>query len=319
MWEEEIFSEKINDSAKFINEAVPDEIGHYVQRDPYGPSRGESDEIYHWEKFCKIIKTNRRYTAFLNEVEPDYDLFKPSEFMKSLVSDLANTHFNMLDQGRTIYRARILKSDKKYEHEDLTSPPPMIACNNRMSPAGISFFYGALEPETCISELRPSVGEAVVVGEFETNETLTVIDLSGKTQEAPSIFCEDYSYNYERWVSFIRDFVADISRPIRPMDQEIEYVPTQAFTEFLRLWDFKDLMCHTENNPFYINGMQFSSSLRYGGKNVVLFRGPEISLPSKNTGPLVSQKEVGPWLSFKGSRTYEVTEVVVSAEEKIED
>ena len=316
VWKEGIFSDKIDDPTKFIDESVPDETMHYVQRDPYGPSRGDSDAIYHWEKFCKIVKTNRRYTAFWPEVEPDYDLFQPSEFMKSLVSDLANTHFNLLDQGTKIYRARILKSDKKYKHEDLTSPPPRIASNNRMSPAGISLFYGALEPETCISELRPSVGEDIVVGEFEANETLIVLDLSGKTQEAISIFSEDYSYNYERWISFVRDFVADISRPIRPMDQEIDYVPTQAFTEFLRLWDFKDLMYYTENKLLNISGMQFNSSLRDGGKNVVLFRGPEISLSPKHTGSLVPPKKVDPWLSFKGSQTYEVSEVVVKAEEK---
>ena len=101
------------------------------------------------------------------------------------------------------------------------------------------------------------------------------------------------------------------------MDQEIDYVPTQAFTEFLRLWDFKDLMYYTENKPFYINGMQFNSSMRDGGQNVVLFRGPEISLPPKHTGSLVPQKKVDPWLSFKGSRTYEVTEVVVKAEKNM--
>jgi len=100
------------------------------------------------------------------------------------------------------------------------------------------------------------------------------------------------------------------------MDQEIDYVPTQAFTEFLRLWDFKDLMYYTENKPFYINGMQFNSSLRDGGKNVILFRGPEISLPPKYTGSLVPQEKIDPWLSFKGSLTYEVTEAVVKAEEK---
>jgi len=72
VWKEEIFSDKIDDPTKFIDESVPDEIMHYVQRDPYGPSRGDSDAIYHWEKFCKIVKTNRRYTSFLPEVEPDY-------------------------------------------------------------------------------------------------------------------------------------------------------------------------------------------------------------------------------------------------------
>lgn len=310
IFEEDIFSDIIDDPSKFINESVPDEIGGYVQKDPYGPLRGDSDTIYHWEHFCRFVKTNRRYTAFLPDEEPKFhNMPHPADFMKSMVSSLAMGHFNVLNKGTKIFRARIQKAGVRYKNKDLTSPPPKNARNNRMSPAGVSLFYGALEPETCISELRPGVGELVVVGKFMTTKDLTVLDLSEKIDEAPSIFSEEYSYNYEGWISFIRHFVADISKPIRPMDQEIDYVPTQIFTEFLRIWDFKDQLYSDgkdqENKTFHIDGLQFKCSLRENGKNVVLFGGPEISLKNNS--------EIGPWLNYKGQQTYEVDQVVVKS------
>lgn len=315
---EEIFSDKIDDPSELINALVPDNL-HYVHKDPYGPPPGESDQLYGWERFCKLVKATRRYTSFLPQGRSSlsYEL-DPAKFMKSLVSSLATDHFDIFIKGTKIYRGRLQKENEKYEHVDLTCPPPGIARNNRMSPSGISLFYGSLDPETCISELRPGSGERIVIAEFETIKDLTILDLSLKTRCVQSIFNEDYSYEYERWTSFLQYFASDISRPIRPMDQEVDYVPTQVFTEFLRLWDFKDLIyvdVNEENKPFYIDGMQFSSSLREGGINVVLFRGPEISLPIEPSEPWLSQKEYEPWLSFKGTRNYEVTGVVVKSEQ----
>jgi hypothetical protein len=41
VWEEGIFSDKIDEPTRFINECVPDETLQYVQKDPYGPPRGQ--------------------------------------------------------------------------------------------------------------------------------------------------------------------------------------------------------------------------------------------------------------------------------------
>jgi hypothetical protein len=313
IFQEEIFSDKIYDPYAFIDALVPDTITEYVQRDPYGPPRGNSDEMYHWEKFCKLLKTNRRYTAFLPDDEAfNDDLPSPKDLMTTIASELVMEHFHIIKKGTKIYRARIEKRGVTYKHEDLTSPPPKNARNNRMSPVGISFFYGALERKTCISELRPSVGELVIVAEFLATQDIIVLDLSGDIQEVPSIFSKEYSHQFERWISFIRHFVADISKPIRPMDQEIDYVPTQIFTEFLRIWNFKDVFYFGEpdqtNKLSNINGLQFKSSLRENGKNLVLFRGPEISVQTNS--------KIETWLSYKGAKAYEVTKVDIFAKKE---
>jgi hypothetical protein len=156
-----------------------------------------------------------------------------------------------------------------------------------MSPAGISFFYGCLEPETSIAEVRSSVGDRVAIGEFEVLRDLRILDLSQPIEGSISIFSEDYSFSYEEYVKpFLRHFVADIAKPIRPHEADILYVPTQVFTEFIRFHSFQEPFMpnvfgdQTARIPesFNIDGIMFPSSLRSGGTNIVLFRGPDISV-----------------------------------------
>lgn len=93
------------------------------------------------------------------------------------------------------------------------------------------------------------------------------------------------------------------------MDQEIDYVPTQIFTEFLKLQKFNENFYSggpDNNRESYIDGLQFNSSLRENGKNLVLFKGPEISI---RTNP---DDEI--WLSYQCSKTYKVAKVIVEAE-----
>jgi hypothetical protein len=54
---------------------------------------------------------------------------------------------------------------------------------------------------------------------------------------------------------------------------------------FVRWWDFRDIYFwdtnDDKNNPDYIDGTVFRSSLKENGKNVALFKGPEISLKNE--------------------------------------
>lgn len=312
---ESIFSDHIDEPYGFINALIPDSLTEYVQKDPYGPPRGDSDERYYWENFCKLVKTQHRYTAFMPEKGNNFPATPhPIDLMELIVTVLSYEHFSIIKKGDKILRARLEKKGHKFSHEELTSPPSRNARNNRMSPAGISLFYGSLDPKTCISELRPSVGERVVVAEFTATKDLTVIDLSRTAAKGPSIFNKQYSHHLESWVSFIRHFSDDISRPIRPMDQEIDYIPTQVFTEFLKRYSLKETFYSGEPGEkklTFIDGLQFNSSLHEGGKNVVLFRGPEISINNN--------REKGALLSFEDFTIYEINKVIVEADVTLDD
>ena len=66
-------------------------------------------------------------------------------------------------------------------------------------------------------------------------------------------------------MEFLRDFSKEVSRPIDQDDRiHIEYLPTQAFTEYIR-YRFKD------HDGSSLDGIMFNSSKPNAGKNVVLF------------------------------------------------
>ncbi len=284
----DIFDSTHFDPGDLADDLADDDGTGYVRRDPYGPPSGEPEEIDNWNQFCETVTNTRRFTAFLSIDEATNDESHPHRFMQHL-ADFFNNFFMIasIGVGRRLYRARLMRGEGRLRHEDITSPPITETRNNRMSPAGISFFYGCLEAETSIAEVRPSVGDRVAVGEFEILNDLRLLDLSQSIEGSLSIFSEDYSFAYEEYVKpFLRHFVADIARPIRPHEAEILYVPTQVFTEFIRFYRFQEPFFpnafgeQSSRTPetFNIDGIMFPSSLRTGGINIVLFRGPGISV-----------------------------------------
>ena len=93
-----------------------------------------------------------------------------------------------------------------------------------------------------------------------------MLDLFTEVGVAISIFSELYSFlDEEYYKPFLRHFIREISRPVHPSEEQTEYVPTQVFTEFLKAY-------------YRYDGFSFRSSLVTEGANVVLFKGPDISL-----------------------------------------
>ena len=311
--EEDIFGENLDDPYPLLENLVSNDGTPYVRKDPYGPPSGEPDEIRYWENFCKTIKSKQRFTAFLSSEDDDqYDHNQPKNFLFYLAHNFMPNLIEVLQPGTIIYRARINNEDRELLHEELTSPHQQRSRNSRMSPAGISFFYGGLTPEVCIHEVRPNVAENVVVAEFEVTKELFVLNLAIEFEARRSIFDSEYSFSYEEYFKpFLKHFVGDISKPIRKTDNEIEYVPTQVFTEFIKSINFRKYYYWPDGNGkesnIFINGVQFKSSIMKDEMNLVLFRGPEIS-----TADSASSNDA--WLFYKGNKTHQVTEIKVNSE-----
>ena len=146
---------------------------------------------------------------------------------------------------------------------ELSPPPSAQARAGRMNAEGISVFYGALEVDTCLAELRPSIGGHLVIGTFATTEKVRLLDFRrldraywGRTQL--SYFQSDFQAQMERR-KFLRNLHRLISLPVLP-GQENEYLITQTLAEYL---------VHVRQNRF--DGMLFQSTQRAGGTNIALF------------------------------------------------
>ena len=71
----------------------------------------------------------------------------------------------------------------------LGPPPSDKATAGRMNAEGIPVFYGALEEETCVSEVRAPVGSFLVLVKFDLLNPIRVLDLN-----ALSIVYSDFSH-----------------------------------------------------------------------------------------------------------------------------
>lgn len=162
------------------------------------------------------------------------------------IFDGIEEHLTYLDEKliessrlNNIFRARRATSKEEldkileYPEKELYAPPASTTPNGRMNANGISIFYGALDYETCLAELRLAVGEVAVVGAF-SSEILKVFDSSKLDQLSNKLSYFDSEYlTRSNQIEFLRQFQQVISRPVMPGSESLEYLPTQALIEYL--------------------------------------------------------------------------------------
>ncbi|WP_321344476.1 HEPN-associated N-terminal domain-containing protein [uncultured Draconibacterium sp.] len=253
---------------KYIADRLSEE--YWTRKELYEPLQGELD-AQNWEKFKYLIKHKVRF-MFFNESEkhetPSYESYSDPYTILKKFRDAIFTHeliveieANKLD----IYRARMHKRQKRQlNFTELGPPPEEIAQANRLSPAGITMFYGALEEETAIIEVldinKPDY--FITTGRFSNLKALRLIDFTQLNWI--SIFDEANEKKRETYV-LLSQFLEDLTKPIsNDGSQHIEYIPTQVVTEYLKSSFNSDL-----NQE--IHGLIFPSTKRKGHENVVLF------------------------------------------------
>ncbi|MFJ6760436.1 MULTISPECIES: RES family NAD+ phosphorylase [unclassified Streptomyces] len=170
-----------------------------------------------------------------------------------------------LPAGQQVWRGRMRRDPAPpgYTAADIGSTPVTRATANRMSPAGVSMFYGSDNVATVLAEItahdpRPYAAVAA----FELIRPVPVVDLA-TVPAGPSVFDPDRR-SLIGSVAFIRSFSEDLSRPVvRDGHEHVAYVPTQVLTEYFRCL-----------SPLSVDGIAFRSA-HNGGVNYVLFTGPE--------------------------------------------
>ena len=165
-------------------------------------------------------------------------------------------------RGRTAHSTQELAGIVKAPVQELGPPPPHAAKAGRMNADGISVFYGAFEKSTCISELRPPVGSSVIIGKFNVIRSVKLLDLGALADAYVNTSYFDSKFlEHKSRAAFLKNLVNEISRPVVPRDEGIEYLATQVVAEFL---------AHKASPT--VDGIIFPSSQTEGkGRNVVLF------------------------------------------------
>lgn len=231
----------------------------------------DEDEQLHsdWNEFSKILKHKMRYSFFKSKAfDSEYSVMHEILHQIALCIESLNLVIT-LPENQIIYRARQhAENDNPILFEDICSPKiKYCTLPNRMSPAGISMFYGTFELETAGKEVENLKDIAkrplLSTGKFKLKKGLQVVDMTN-IPDIPSIFDEDNRiYLYK--ISFLKKFVHEISKQIeRDKYEHIEYVPTQVITEYFRY-------VVPELAGYDIDGIIYPSAVCEGKKCCVLF------------------------------------------------
>jgi hypothetical protein len=243
------------------------------EEDPFGDEahyaeRGPDDEKYQalWYRFETSLKTRSRFynadaKALFDDIFKGLDGLASPEG-KRAVAKAAPNSFPPFYRARIAFESRAVDQYLQDPERELGAPPSAYAKSGRMNAHGISVFYGAFEQATCIAELRPPVGSQIIVAKFSIVRELRLLDLDVLTtlSEKGSMFDPEYRERLDR-IAFLRNLRAHVTRPTMPGEEELGYLPTQAFAEYL---------ANIANPKF--DGLLFrSTQTGHTGRNIVLF------------------------------------------------
>jgi hypothetical protein len=198
-----------------------------------GLGRGPDQIHYEWDRFSQAVKHESRFVFLEGEsADPSIGFLRG---LRDYVDD-KNGLVRTLPAGSAVFRGRLCDEPTAIGRsaQDLGPAPAARAGANRMSPQGISYFYGSSDIETAVAEIAGhGVQPLAVVGRFVTTRDLYVLDLTAPPS-MPSHFDRGRRREH-RMLSFLGSFVAAITAPVIPDGrQHVEYVPTQVVTEYLR-------------------------------------------------------------------------------------
>jgi len=204
------------------------------------------DSVSYWGQLKEDLKWRRRYLTDIDQmIELGWDA-------------LFNDSYS-IDASTALYRARIHGEGQTepYKPAEMLSPPVEKTTAGRANPQGIPYLYLSTDPKTTLYETRASYLDYISVAQFQIQENLElrIVDFTN----GQSTF--NHTDDMIRFVTgqlLRRAISIDLSRPLRRYDSELEYIPTQFICEFIRYIT-------------RVHGIQFNSSLRKEGVNIVLF------------------------------------------------
>ena len=250
-----IFSSKINNNRKkLLHEIISDDFAKYkeifankvVLKHTIGTDRDAKVKPLQisWEKFAKEIKSTNRF-----HIQNTLDLEKLKELLSNYVKKIY--------KGRIYYRARIAENIEGFKIIDMKNPPPSKAKAGRANPLGISYLYVADTIKTTLYEARTTLYDYVSVGDFRLKEDIGVINLRGDTYDPIILAEQGVLEEFLIHLPFITKLEQELSKPKRRSDDELDYLPTQYLSEFIKSIGF--------------DGVEYQSSLYPSGYNLAIF------------------------------------------------
>lgn len=189
---------------------------------------------FSWKEFVEHVKRTRRLNYMIEpsdgmEADESATGIDP-ERMLSRLRDLVDDLGLIDESDASWYRSVHVPKGTKPVASRVGTAPTGIAPVNRMSPKGVSMFYGAAEQATSCAEVgRPPDGEVTFTGRWIPTRPLRVLDLA--SQREPPSFHDCERAQQRQALLFLQEFAMQVSLPA---SDESVYLPTQALAAFMR-------------------------------------------------------------------------------------
>lgn len=200
-----------------------------------------------WDRFKAEIKHKNRFhisRANLIDLNVLETFFNSESFIK------------IIKRGRNFYRCRI-SSKTGFANKDMWNPPNKVATSGRANPKGISYLYLGSRIETTFYESRASLFDYASVAEFRLKDDIKILDLRNIEYDVIRWAEEDNVKLFLSYRPFLQTLQEEISLPIRKQDKDLDYIPTQYISEYIKSLGF--------------DGVEYQSSLDNEGYNLAIF------------------------------------------------
>ena len=249
----EIFSSKMQNTQGFLNEiskGTP-ELDRRIYTHPVilAHKRGATNALKSrilnttWEKFAIELKEKNRF-----HIENNLNLPELARLLERY------TEFHA--KGEIFYRARI-STNQLLSKKEMLNPPRQLAKAGRANPQGISYLYVSNDLDTTLYETRATLFDFVSIGEFAATRELKVINLNSREYDPILLADEGSLDDYMMHAEFMEKLGRELSKPVRRADNELDYLPTQYLSEFIKSLGY--------------DGIKYTSSLNPGGFNIAVF------------------------------------------------
>lgn len=202
-----------------------------------------------WMSFVESIKSVNRFHSDHINLKVMKDLFNNEGLQRQIKNR---------DNPYSFLRGRICNDNKMIPSDEMGAPPKRLASSGRVNSKGIRCLYLTTDVHTSLHEIRARDHDYVTIAEFVPKKTMTLVDLTKLDRISP--FGGENSFD-AKWfainIPIIREISHEISKPLMRNDSEIDYLPTQYISDFIKQMGF--------------DGICYNSTLMEGGENFAIF------------------------------------------------
>lgn len=206
------------------------------------------ENVGYWDDLKHQLASKRRYITDVGYLTGDlgWDSFFSSQIE--------------IPHGLPLYRARLHHSSGQppYLMHEMFCPPAAYSPAGRANPSGIPYLYLSDNSDTVLYEVRAAYLDEISIGMFKVDPAVTSPVKISDFTESSSIFHPNSIGDKIKATLLKQKISADLSKPIRRYDSELEYIPTQFICEFIKIYTG-------------VHGIKFRSSLHSTGNNFVIF------------------------------------------------